>query len=93
MSDNVDMRQMAQDLAVAYGGEILAKTFFDREDHEEVSADLAHLETIVRGLVRNHDSLADDVNPKYRIKGKRGRVAKAKSVPTTTEDILKALTS
>lgn len=94
MSDNpITLSDVIQYLVDDFAKDIITGTYFDREDSAIATKDLAKLEEVVRGIVRNHDSLADSQNPSARIKGKKGRKPGTKVVPTTTDEIIRALTS
>lgn len=78
------------DLANSVGLSIIgSRDYFDNYDGE-VSAKLRELQEFIGGLVREHDNLADHVDPTRRLVGKRGRPAEVKT-PTTAEDVISRL--
>lgn len=86
----ISVQEFITILADDYGVDIFGATYFDGEDHAQRTADLSTLYDVVKGLVREHDKLADETGNK-RILGKRGRKAEAETVPTSAADVLKRL--
>ena len=90
--NNQDIQTFVDEVLLdGYGATVLGGTFFGDKDHADKSEDLEDLYNVVKGLIREHDKLADKVNPDSRILGKRGRKPEEDSVPTTTDDIRKRL--
>ena len=80
-------------VAETYGLQIIGtRKYFEGKNHQEMSAALRDLQEFINRVVVEHDKLADEVNPQFRLVGKRGRKASADAKVTTVDDVISRLT-
>lgn len=88
----MDIQAVKTELATEYGLPIIGTgDYFSTKDAGDKTEALVSLYELVKGMVREHDKLADATgNGNFRINGKRGRKAEVESV-TTVDDVLARL--